>query len=62
MYAMLVKDCKIDNGQGKEVVMVDGGGCTTDPVTLANITYDASLRKATAVSPSHFLLLLSHRP
>uniref|UniRef100_A0A915PVI7 ZP domain-containing protein n=1 Tax=Setaria digitata TaxID=48799 RepID=A0A915PVI7_9BILA len=40
VYGMLIHSCHVDDGQGKQVPVVDNKGCVLDPLLLSNIEYD----------------------
>ncbi|VDM92721.1 unnamed protein product, partial [Onchocerca ochengi] len=40
VYGMLIHSCHVDDGQGKQVPLVDNRGCVLDPLLLSNIEYD----------------------
>ncbi|EJD75767.1 hypothetical protein LOAG_17152 [Loa loa] len=40
IYGMLIHSCHVDDGQGKQVPVVDNKGCVVDPLLLSDIEYD----------------------
>ncbi|KAI6233031.1 ZP domain-containing protein [Aphelenchoides fujianensis] len=47
---MLVRNCKVTDGDGDEHLVIDENGCTTDPSLLDEIVYDRNLMRGYAVT------------